>query len=76
MIDRTMAAESMPTPTGGPVKSGSALQPRRRIELELADERHQNEDAPEAVNDGRNRREQFGQEHERFAQPLRARVPR
>ena len=44
-----------------------ALQPRRRIELELADERDQDEDAPEAVDDRRNRREQFGQEHERFA---------
>ena len=45
------------------------LQPGRCRRLELAHDRHQHEDAPEAVDDRRNRREQLGQEHQRLPQP-------
>ncbi len=66
MIARISAADSMPTPSGGPLKSGRAAHPLRRRDLELADERHQDEDAPEAVDDRRNRGQQLGQEDERL----------
>ena len=71
-----MAADSMPTPSGGPLKSGMPFSHAGVFDLELPDERHQDEDAPEAVDDRRNRREQLGQEHERPPQPLAARAPR
>ena len=54
----------MPTPRGAPEKSGASA-PSRESTSSCADERHEDEDAPEAVDDRRNRREQLGQEGER-----------
>ena len=65
-------ADSMPTPSGGPLKSGSARSPVGQRRLERANRRHEHEDAPQAVDDRRNRREQLGQEDERLPQPVRA----
>ena len=72
MIARMSAADSIPTPSGGPLKSGIARIHSGVRHLELADERHQDEDAPQAVDDRRDRGEQLGQEHERLAQPRSA----
>ena len=71
MIARMSAADSMPTPSGGPVKSGSARSQSGVATCELPHDRHQHEDAPQAVDDRRNRREQLGQEHQRLPQPGR-----
>ena len=54
-----------------PAEERHAPHPLGRGDLELAHERHQHEDAPEAVDDRRNRGQQLGQEHQRPAQPLR-----
>ena len=70
MIARISAADSMPTPSGGPLNSGT-LRSHSGVALELAHRRHQHEDAPEAVDDRRDRREQLGQEDQRSLQPRR-----
>ena len=72
MMARIRPAASMPTPSGGPLKSGRLRSACRRRRLERAHGRHQHEDAPEAVDDRRNRGEQLGQKDERLPQPVRA----
>ena len=61
----------MPTPSGGPVKSGSCRSESGSDDFERADRGHQHEDAPQAVDDRGNRGEQLGEEHERLAQRSR-----
>ena len=73
MTARIRAAESMPTPSGGPLKSGSC----RRADPAVATSSERthgtsHEDAPEAVDDRRNGRQQLGQEDERLLEPPRA----
>ena len=58
------------------MKSGTLLSHSGVSDLELADGRHQHEDAPEAIDDRRNRREQLGEEDQRPLQPARAPAPR
>ena len=59
----------MPTPSGGPLKSGSSRSQSGSASFERADRRHEHEDAPEPVDDRRDGREQLGQEDERLPQP-------
>ena len=60
----------MPTPTGGPVKNGSSRTAAGRLLCERPHRRHQHEDAPQPVDDRRDRGQQLGQERQRLAQPM------
>ena len=76
MIARISAADSMPRPSGGPVKIGSCRSESGSDDFERADGRHQHEDAPQAVDDRRDRGEQLGEEHQRLPQPRPGRARR
>ena len=68
MMARISAAASIPTPSGGPEKSGSFRSPVGRQDLRARARRDEHEDAPEAVHDRGDRREQLREECQRRAQ--------
>ena len=61
MIDSTMTAGSTPGPLRSVAKSGNPAQFQVQPVAQRADQRNDDEEAPQAVDDARNRREQLDQ---------------
>ena len=74
MIARMQPAASMLGPYAGPEKSGRSAEVQRVLHERhhvLAKQRHQDEHAPEAVDDARNRRQQIDEKRDRLPKPPR-----
>ncbi len=76
MIASTMPAVSMPRPSGGPREQRTDDRPAAEVCVEprndiAAHDRHEHEQAPHAVDDRRDAREQFDRRADRRAHPRR-----
>ena len=69
MIARIRAAESMPIPSGGPLKNGTLFSHGGVAISSWRTTGHEHEDTPQAVDDGRDGREQLRQEDQRRSRP-------
>ena len=65
MIARIRAAESIPIPSGGPLNKGTLFSHAGVAISSWRTKRHEHEDTPQAVDDGRDGRQQLSQEDQR-----------